>query len=70
MSRKFIKEDLYKDQKYISWVLNARNRNAYNKEFKKHDYYGLEFLKKHHLKEYIHRPPYEEPVRFKKTPSD
>jgi len=47
-----------KDYKFIYGVLSLLNNdnNNYNREFKKHDYYGLKLLKKHHLKHYKYFP--------------
>ncbi|QCE43383.1 hypothetical protein [Psychroserpens sp. NJDZ02] len=65
------KNDFYKDKKIINRLLSFEYnyRNRYNEEFKKHDYYGLKFLKKHHLEEYTHLPPLDT-VRLKKMRSD
>jgi len=66
------KKSLLKDINFMNRLLQIKDNYSYryNEEFKKHDYYGLEYLKKHHLKEYIDLPPYQEPVRLKNTPSD
>ena len=54
---KFKKEDPYKNREFITSVLRPKYRNAYNEEFKKHNYYGLKRLKKNHLKKF--RPFYD-----------
>ncbi len=52
-----IKEnDLFKNIKFVNCFLAPRHANKYNKEFKKHDYYGLKLLKKHHLEHFWEYP--------------
>ncbi len=53
-------EDSFKDIRFVNRVLNVWNRNKYDEEFKKHDYYGLELLKKHHLEKYRYLPNIED----------
>ncbi len=48
--------DLFKDTKFINRFLAPWNANKYNREFKKHDYYGLKLLKKHHLEHFWEYP--------------
>jgi len=61
---KFKKEDPYKDRSMVHWVLRFKYRNAYNEEFKKHNYYGLKRLKEKHLKHFV---PFEDPRSNKPT---
>jgi|GEM_PF-1359824 len=51
--RKFKEDTQFKDTKFINRFLAPWNANNYNREFKKHNYYGLKLLKKHHLKHYF-----------------
>ncbi len=53
-------DDIFKDITFVNSVLSIRDRNKYNEEFKKHDYYGLELLKKHHLENYRYLPNIED----------
>jgi len=62
---KFKKEDPNKNTNMIHWVTGFRYKNAYNEEFKKHDYYGLKRLKKKHIERFR---PFDDP-RIKK-PTD
>ncbi len=50
----------YKNKKFVYRVLSVSDRNKYNEEFKKHDYYSLELLKKHHFKNYRYLPNIED----------
>ncbi len=52
-NKKFKNEDVFKNTKWVNTFLAPRIANKYNREFKKHDYYGLKLLKKHHLKHYF-----------------
>ena len=54
--KKFKEDDPYKNSKLINRILAPWNANKYNREFKKHDYYGLRLLKKHHLKHFWKYP--------------
>ncbi len=56
--KKLNKKNTYKNSNFIYRLLRLYNNdnNKYNREFKKHDYYGLELLKKHHLKHYKYFP--------------
>ncbi len=51
--KKFKEGSLFKKTKWVNRFLMPRVANKYNREFKKHDYYGLKLLKKHHLKHYF-----------------
>ncbi len=50
------KDDPYKDSNFVYRLLAPRHANKYNREFKKHDYYGLKLLKKHHLEHFWEYP--------------
>ena len=53
---KFKDEDVFKNTKWVNTFLAPRIANKYNREFKKHDYYGLKLLKKHHLEHFWEYP--------------
>ncbi len=65
------KNNMYKNYKFVYRFLRTDNgdSNKYNREFKKHDYYGLKLLKKHHLKHYKYFPDLDT-IRYKKSISD
>ncbi len=54
--RKFKEDDPYKNSKFVNRLLAPWKANKYNREFKKHDYYGLKLLKKHHLEHFWEYP--------------
>ena len=54
--KKFKKDDPYKNSKFVNRFLLPKYANKYNREFKKHDYYGLKLLKKHHLEHFWEYP--------------
>ncbi len=66
---KLNKNDRYKNKEFIYRLLSPWDSNKYNREFKKHDYYGLKLLKKHHLKHYKYFPDLDT-IRYKKSISD
>ncbi len=63
--------NMYKNYRLVRLFLRTDNgdSNKYNREFKKHDYYGLKLLKKHHLKHYKYFPDLDT-IRYKKSISD
>ncbi len=63
--------NMYKNYRFVRLFLRTDNgdSNKYNREFKKHDYYGLKLLKKHHLKHYKYFPDLDT-IRYKKSISD
>ncbi len=65
------KNNMYKNYKFVYRFLRTDNgdSNKYNRELKKHDYYGLKLLKKHHLKHYKYFPDLDT-IRYKKSISD
>ena len=54
--KKFKEGSLFKNTKWVNNFLAPRIANKYNREFKKHDYYGLKLLKKHHMEHYFQYP--------------
>ena len=69
--KKFKNDDPFKNSKFVYRILAPWDTNDYNREFKMHDYYGLELLKKHHLKYYKYFPDYlYDTSPSKKTLSD
>ncbi len=65
------KENMYKNYRFVRRFLRpyGSDINNYNRELKKHDYYGLKLLKKHHLKHYKYFPDLDT-IRYKKSISD
>ncbi len=47
---------LFKNTKFVNSFLAPHHANKYNREFKKHDYYGLKLFKKHHLEHFWEYP--------------